>query len=86
MLGEGVIGAEGSRVERGVTVCRLALPGCGSPGGDVVVDGSGQTGCGMAAMLAKTATIAAAHGQVCGIRSRRRRAPWVSRAGTCQSR
>lgn len=37
-------------------------------------------------MLAKTATIAAAQGQDFGIRSRRRRAAWVSRAGTCRNR
>ncbi len=38
------------------------------------MDGSGQRGSGMAAMLAKTATTAAAQGQVWGMRRRRRRA------------
>ena len=47
----------------GMTVGRLALPGCGSPGGDVVGGRGGQAGCGIAAMLAKTAAIAAAQGQ-----------------------
>ena len=45
-----------------------------------------QSGRGIAVMFAKTATIAAAQGQVRGIRSRRCRPLWVSRAGTCQSR
>ena len=49
-------------------------------------DGSGQARRGIAAMLAKTATIAAAQGQVEGSRSRRRRLPWVSLAGTCRNR
>ncbi len=48
--------------------------------------GGHRAGCGTAAMLAKTATIAAAQGHDSGIRSRRRRAPWVSRAGTWKSR
>ncbi|MGL5825738.1 MAG: hypothetical protein ACRCYU_13150 [Nocardioides sp.] len=53
----------------GVIECRLALPVCGSPGGDVVGRGGrGQAGGGIAARFAKTATIAAAHGQVAGIR------------------
>ncbi len=46
----------------------------------------GQAGCGMAAMLAKTATTAAAHGHDSGIRNRRRRALWVRRAGTWRNR
>ena len=49
-------------------------------------DGSGQAGCGIAAMLANTATIAAAQGHDSGIRSRRRRALLVSRAGTWRKR
>lgn len=52
----------------GTTLDRLALPGCGSPGGDVVGGGLGQAGCGIAAMFAKTATIAVAQGQDSGIR------------------
>lgn len=49
-------------------------------------DRSSQTGCGIAVILAKTATIAAAHGHHSGIRRRRRRALWVSRAGTWRNR
>ena len=46
----------------------------------------GQAGSGMAAMLAKTATIAVTQGQVSGILNRRRRPLWTSRAGTWRNR
>ena len=57
----------------GMTSCRLALPVCGSPGADVAGGRVGQADHGMAAMFAKTATIAAAQGHVSGIFNRRRR-------------
>lgn len=40
----------------------------------------------MAAMFANTATMGVAQGQVFGMRSRRRRPPWVSWAGTSRNR
>jgi hypothetical protein len=46
----------------------------------------GQPGAGIAAILVNAVTIAVAHGQLAGIRSRRRRPPVVSSAGTCRSR
>ena len=45
-----------------------------------------QPGAGIAAILANAGMIAVAHGQFDGIRSRRRRPPVVSLAGTCRSR
>jgi len=71
-----------------MTEARLALPGHGSPrvlgrlGGLMLV---AQPGAGIAGILANAVTIAVAHGQVDGIRSRSR-PPLVSLAGTCRSR
>ena len=48
--------------------CRLALPGCGSPGFLWSWGRSGQAGCGIAAILVKTATMALAQGHVFGMR------------------
>ena len=45
-----------------------------------------QVGAGIAVMASKAALIGSAHGQVAGSRSRWRRPPRVSRAGTCRSR
>ena len=69
----------------GTTDGRLALPVCGSPVPGVVGGRGGQAGSGMAAIRAKTATMSSAHGQDAGMRRLRRRALWVSRAGTCKS-
>ena len=71
-----------------MTEARLALPGRGSPrvfgrlGGLIQAV---QPGAGIAAILANAVTIAVAHGQFDGIRSRRH-PPVVSLAGTCGSR
>jgi hypothetical protein len=45
-----------------------------------------QPGAWIAAIFSNALTIAFAHGQFDGIRSRRRRPPLVSLAGTCRSR
>ncbi len=56
------------------------------PGRSGGADSVAQPGAGIAATFAKMLAIAAAHGQLAGIRNLRRRPPVVSLAGTCRSR
>ena len=68
----GPAGASGSRFSEGSWSVGRADAGC-------------SAGCQIAGILANAVTIAVAHGQVDGIRSRSR-PPLVSLAGTCRSR
>jgi hypothetical protein len=66
----------------------VAAAGVVSFGPPVVGAGAeaGQPGAGMAAIRVNAAVIWAAHGQLVGMRSQRRRCPRVSRAAVCRTR